>query len=135
MDETEQFIKMADCPEIQEQWKKEQYGDILAVYDRKRTYENGSHYYTLLIAGGPPIRKSKNRIWLPRQDDIQKMMKGVPAGFIKVLYNYIYGGIDGIDIAHYFLNFETMEQLWLAFYMHEKHSKVWSSKEEKWVKK
>lgn len=74
MDTSEIYIKQCDCPEIQGQWKKEQYGDILACYNKKRIYEDGTHYYSLLLAGGPPLRKSKNRIWLPRQDDIQEMM-------------------------------------------------------------
>jgi len=29
--------------------------------------------------------------------------------------------------------FKSMEQLWLAFYMHEKHKKIWDGK--KWKKK
>ena len=136
MDKTEQFIKMADCPEVQGQWKKEQYGDILAVYDRKRTYENGSHYYTLLIAGGPPIRKSKNRIWLPRQDDIQRMMGKSESCFCIYQIKDGWGGEIIQDREHvFYVAMNSPEQLWLAFYLHEKHQKVWSSKEEKWVKK
>ena len=132
MDKTEQYIKMSDCPEIQGQWKKEQYGDILACYDKEKIYENGSHYYTLLLAGGPPIRKSKNRIWLPRQDDIQEMMFENLAradAIVHELNKWREGNYD------YQLQFITMEQFSLAFYMHEKHSKIWSSEEEKWVKK
>ena len=130
MDKTEQFIKMADCPEIQERWKKEQYGDILACYDKKRTYGNGSHYYTLLLAGGPPIRKSKNRTWLPRQDDIQKMVgfKYAGPGYVRKLWDFV---LNESETRAY----NSFEQLWLAFYMYEKHGKVWSSKEERWGEK
>ena len=123
MDETEQFIKMADCPEVQKQWKIDKYD--LAI-------KRGVHH--VLIATNR-IRNKAWYIWLPRQDDIQKMLPinkcKCPGCLIIHLYKFLEKNIEGLADVHV----DSMEQLWLAFYMHEKYSKIWSSKEEKWVKK
>ena len=167
MDKTEQFIKMADCPEIQGQrkpkvekmldgrWHYEwelEVGDYFATrdlyskeerqieikgttiydpyfYDKKQDtnisistvgFDEGNGYAT------------KKLIWLPRQDDIQKMMYEDLARADAIVHGLNKWREENYN---YQLQFITMEQFSLAFYMHEKHSKTWSSKEEKWVKK
>ena len=130
MDTSEIYVKMCDCDEVQGHWKKEQYGDILACYDKKKIYENGSHYYTLLLAGGPPIRKSKNRTWLPRQDQIQAMLIKEKFGAFDAHWDMC------IDIPAQFvaqnpdLELSSMEQIWLSCYMLAIHKKKWDG--EKW---
>ena len=119
MDKTEQFIKMSDCPEIQEQWKIDKYDFAI-----KR-----SGY---VLVSTSRIRNKAWYIWLPRQDDIQAMMEWGVVRLVEQLYHFLSRQID-YSTTDYYSN--SMEQLWLIFFMHEKHSKVWSSKEEKWVKK
>ena len=64
----------------------------------------------------------KHHIWLPRQDQLQAMIKE---------YDEAYGLIDAIH--EYILTHEwkrmSMEQLWLAFVMKEKYQKTWNGKE------
>ena len=85
---------------------------------------------------------TKRFIWLPRQDDIQKMIGIKDTSllihrFHKFCYRDSITNLmeGGSNLVFKFPISISMEQLWLAFYMHEKHSKIWSSKEEKWVKK
>ena len=72
-------------------------------------------------------------IWLPRQDQLQEMVKSdihphwqlnnfVDAG----LYDYIQ------EMGEYAKQFSSMEQLWLALVMREKYSKIWNG--EVWAK-
>ena len=170
MDEIEQFIKMADCPEIQGQrkpkvekmldgrWHYEwqlKVGDYFATkdlyskeerqieikgttiydpyfYDRKQDanisisqvgFDEGEGYIT------------RKFIWLPRQDQIQKMITKEKFGDFGAHWDMC------IDIPVQFvarnpnLELSSMEQIWLSCYMLSIHQKVWSSKEEKWVKK
>jgi len=72
--------------------------------------------------------KSSEDIWLPRQDQIQEMMFG---DFDNPIY--ISGQFQKFHEHWLWLDFTSMEQLWLAFMMWEKHGKIWEK--EKWVKK
>ena len=72
-------------------------------------------------------------IWLPRQDQLQKMVRSKFANNLDMLmafYAFVTEdkpfGFDAIFNA-------PMEQLWLAFVMKEKYNKVWNG--EKWIKK
>ncbi len=151
MDKTEQFIKMADCPEIQGEKEEFINGDWFAYYDPKAYGERGdlcigvvgTSYYeftrkyvkkwdSLATVGfdegdSEPVWNDKI-IWLPRQDDIQKMInfKYAGPGYVRKLWDF---ALDESETRAY----NSFEQLWLAFYMHEKHSKRWSFKEEKWL--
>ena len=67
-------------------------------------------------------------VWLPRQDQLQEMVKEKFTG-------WTYPGVLNklqkfcFEISYY----NSMEQLWLAFVMKEKYSKVWDG--ENWIKK
>jgi len=122
MDTSEQYIKMCDCPEIQNGHKPE-FGDYFRLIDGVVICESGDLSIKYECDYG------SNPIWLPRQDQLQEMMK---YGFKHEL---------DINLARYFhawlinkpnqITDASMEQLWLAFYMHEKHGKIWNG--EKWV--
>ena len=138
MDTSELYIKMCDCPEIQGQWEAK---DLDVFYHRG---DKEGHWKGLIIGLSEECDKEdcdcdncgwgtkehlrKYGIWLPRQDQIQEML-----------------GITSISIKTLVIRFSefcctegdesSMEQLWLAFYVHERHSKIWSSKEEKWALK
>ena len=111
MDTSKEYIKMCDCPEIQ--------GKIHNWRDRK--------------SWSALIEERDEFIWLPRQDQIQEMMNKLPRCSCMVcltihLNEFLNNHLEGL----YERNIDTMEQLWLAFYMSEKHQKFWDG--EKWVK-
>ena len=85
-------------------------------------------------------------IWLPRQDQLQDMLKTThltnPYNLISFLWNILNEDEtcpdeilcdECIKEAMYWRSFESLEQLWLAFIMNEKHSKVWNKND--WIKR
>lgn len=156
MDTSEIYIKMCDYSEIQGEWKLKQ-GDVYYLkkflYEpdwggdlsikksiafnelafKKGIYIHGeemgvSYGYCDWITHDEDAVKT-NSIWLLRQDQIQEMIPKLD-NFQKIYKIAEY--IEKHD-AHYLIGKEsrTMEQLWLAFYMHEKHKLVWDDK--KWI--
>jgi len=67
-------------------------------------------------------------VWLPRQDQIQEML-----GLESYGKFYAFTGDRPFPKTAYYIEFDSWEKSWLAFYMHEKHSKIWDG--EKWIKK
>jgi len=113
MDTSETYIAMADCDEIQNK-------DMGGLYKMETPWKD-------ILCYSDGEKANTRDIWLPRQDQIQEMMRDkfstrelVPA--TERLHKFA---------KKYWLH--SFEQLWLAFFMHEKHSKIWS--EGKWVKK
>ena len=136
MDTSEQYIKMCDCPEIQEQWKPEK-GDWYQLgikIDRSPSIcILGCHWNKCSGCRAEVESLKKECIWLPRQDQIQKIMKYLSLwelmyGFWKYIQDLNYLGTKPDE--YLIKNFNSMEQLWLAFYMKEKHNKVWDG--ENW---
>ena len=122
------YIKMSDCPEIQEPKR-----DIGAVH--------GDYLYSKLLRKvdilclNPAYRYGLlDTIWLPRQDDLQKMVADTIdcpshsscAIFINVGHRMHQWCDEAWD---YWMRFTSMEQLWLAFVMKEKYNKVWNGEE------
>lgn len=66
-------------------------------------------------------------IWLPRQDQLQEILKYQLGGMIMLFHEWIEKSVFP-DNTH-----DSMEQLWLAFVMKELHNKVWNG--EEWVNK
>lgn len=148
MDTLEQYIKMCDCPEGQGQWKP-QVGDIVYIKNTIQVWsqinlsnassvsrtnyfialKNGGHY-CILITNGLPNYLKKLVIWLPHQAQIQEMVYENLARADAIVHELNKWREKYYD---YQLQFITMEQFSLAFYMHEKHQKVWSFKEGKWL--
>lgn len=66
-------------------------------------------------------------VWLPRQDQLQEMLLNEEIDTICLALNFY----DWVK-AGLWANAEySMEQLWLAFVMKEKHNKVWNGQE--WI--
>ncbi len=108
------YVKMCDCDEIQEQeWTIDE--DEFAT---------------------PEIDGEPTAIWLPTQSQLQGMVRDIIdcpshsscAIFINVGHRIRRWCDDAWD---YWMQFTSMEQLWLAFVMKEKWDKVWVN--EKWV--
>ena len=128
----ELFIKMCDCPEIQEQ-KQYKSGDIY--------YEQGYEPEVL----GDFIRMSNHQatrggydydfyelrweelVWLPRQDDLQAMVEESHILKLSRLVDWLCNeDWDGGFYNDYAESFTSMEQLWLAFVLKERYSKIWN---------
>lgn len=72
----------------------------------------------------------RRTVWLPRQDQLQEIWRegeaGLAVGEVKLLIEWMYQN------KSYVFDFDTHEQLWLAFVMKEKFNKVWNR--EEWIK-
>ena len=140
MDTTPEYIKMCEkAEEIQKTWNPLD-GDLHILVDD--SYKSG--YSDIRLTYGITSLREERKvawltrssstlgvIWLPRQDQLQEMMKdGLSTGIFghtsrMVCYfeeHYKYRNSLGID---------NMEQLWLAFVMKELYSKQWNGSE--WV--
>ena len=154
MDTSKQFIAMCDCKEVQDN-KPHAFdddnsfyvhyeinlkcpdcgcqfyqGEKYCPYDRKKLVEETVAVFEKI---------EDDSIWLPRQDQIQEMIEIQPncwwTGYDRphaLLNQFIYGiGTDDGFPDEYYVEFRSMEQIWLAFYMQEKHNKVWDGTEWK----
>lgn len=134
MDKSETYIKMCDCPKIQKERKKGFIeGDYIANYmeewelvskDTKKARKvlDGIVIYMKYTA----ILNKELAVFLPRQDQIQETIREshrCNKCLLERIFNFATS--DLID--------ESMEKLWLKFYMHEEHKKIWNGKE--WIKK
>ncbi len=158
MDTSKEYIKMCEkAEEIQKLWEPK-FGDFITPAIQCLRRKTTPRYIQVVIAYGPkdifrkksPIviragnpnqtrdTKYKNdKLWLPRQDQLQKMIKLIDYGLndcIKILDDgsYAIGSYDGDGCFEGYVYGNTMEQLWLAFVMKEKYDKVWDGKE--WIK-
>jgi len=157
MDTSEGYIKMCDCPEIQDEWEVPCFSDW--IYDFKECITG----QLVKPQENNVVEIIENNIWLPRQDQIQGMMpQKIPSGFPVEGANLKpagtkkdFWGDDNraivFNLVNEFFKFWkseigyirtvaynkpesfSMEQLWLMFYMHEKYNKIWDG--EKWILK
>lgn len=142
------YIKMSDCPEIQEQRQWEYYNQDLGKTTRKGNFEYGDYYLLdgeLHVLGHTIYPPSETKvhgkdqsmvgydegdggrfdklIWLPTQSDLQGMLNRSNDRFLLVS-----------DFQHWvsenYADYYSMEQLWIAFVMKEKWNKDWDG--ERW---
>jgi len=128
VDTSKTYIKMCDCPEIQGQWNPKNFTSYHAYH--KRLKRVGDFIYGIQWENSD----REELIWLPRQDQIQKEfvnIRGIGSkGYTLVKYFCEWLISDSTDVMY---DLSSMEQIWLAFYMHEKHKKIWDG--TKWKKK
>jgi len=133
MDTTPKYIKMCEmAEEIQEGWKPTQ-GDFYQLgCKRDKTpaicilgchWEKceGCHY---------EVNSLKDEcVWLLRQDQSQEMVDdGVLFFVLEEFHQFVF-----LEYGPYCAEtFNSREQLWLAFVMHEKFNKVWRN--DRWKK-
>ncbi len=151
------YTKMCDCDEVQKDWKPKEgdkfyilegyYSNGLELYNGEWTADKGE----IVVIGSDmsvcndypdkQIRKDGSKfsfdngkyIWLPRQEDIQKMIEDLAKYMFEEIYQPMdadywimhYNDIDNEELR--MIKEDTWEQLWLAFYMKEKHNKIWTS--------
>lgn len=131
----EKYIEM--CKEAKEIQKI--YQDIL----NKENYEISEILEGWYVYDGNKVRllyncdifisdfedKLKECIWLPRQDQLQK-----------IITTNKYFRFSLIELFYHFANknvpkFTSMEQLWLAYVMYIVYGKIWDERKKKWIRK
>jgi len=131
MDKTETYVKMSDHELIQSQWIPEE-GDFYVPFGKDYIKGYGP---VDVVSGVRSIREEKRRayltgkiyerlVWLPRQDQIQKML----GGFLWIS-GIMIDWFTGKRSAGWPV--ESFEQVWLHLYMGEKHNRIWDG--EKWI--
>lgn len=117
MDTSEEYTMMCElAKEIQKQWD-------YSVFDFWK-FKN-PELPPPLISGYDCFEK-EGKIWLPQQDQLQKMFN---YDWHSVFCN---GLISKFHESQYYIQFKTMEELWLAYVMKEKYNKIWY--DDNWVK-
>jgi len=147
MDTSKEYIKMCQkAKEIQKLLDKCNYGNqlvfgntfLLQGYEVNwlKQYGNGKkceQWVTDYWTSDNPTFYGKNTIWLPRQDQLQEMVK--EKDLLNLCDRFDLGlreNIDGIySYTDYHKTFKSMEKLWLAFVMKEKYNKTWNGEEWK----
>ena len=133
MDTSETYIKM--CEKAEEIQTKSQPVHIMEsrqvfVYDGDEVW----FHYTV----GEGRDMVINKVWLPRQDQLQEMVGTFPKAFEKLVnevgindFNYGLEEMFEWGLFGQYSSLASMEQLWLAFVMKDKFNKVWDGK--KWL--
>ena len=127
MDTSSNYIKMCENAKvIQKQWKPA-FGDFFVSMSSGLI----SPCQTIVsdLETKEDYLRSIKAVWLPRQDQLQEILIGqyaTPWDLAIAFSNVLMG-----DNASYFDTFDSMEKLWLAFILLEKHKKTW--KDGEWV--
>ena len=142
MDTSKQYIKMCDCEEVQGEEPGE-VGDYAYTGEDARSWGGWKRRYWVVIRTDdgdavvciPDYKDGKERrIFLPRQDQIQEWFDWRKYD-VSVCWCAKPFKLEWSDdpMETFGVNGDSMEQLWLAFYMYEKHGKVWNG--EEWVRR
>lgn len=136
-----QYIKMADCPEIQDVWEPKEQDMVIALesynlrqwwkdHINERTYVKGVIGNDVFLGFGPWVNK-KSCIFLPSQRQLQDMVVGNDTAWRLTIRfnNFIQYESKYTEIT---IKKLSMEQLWFSFVMWELYEKRWNKRE--WVK-
>jgi len=141
--EDETFVKMVDCPEIQGLRPSGEYDFPCSIYFGRHIVEKDDSK-PHLFGTSCPSDVGEGSIWLPRQDQLQGMVDphifNSPWFIWGKFKDFVAGkwwvnGVCEMRPEHYsyIAQFQSFEQLWIAFVMHELHNKHWSGSE--WVER
>lgn len=123
MDTTKEYIEM--CRELPDEIIKErewEFYDTVYLEDLKSTRTVTLKYHFSHIV------PDYDSVWLPRQDQLQEMIDDIFSNReIVPLTAKLHDVCIHLIQKHNF-NGRTMEQLWLAFVMHEQYGKTWNGK-------
>ena len=128
MDTSKTYIEMCNCPEIQKVWETQD-GDVFAE-------EGGWDGDTELVMGIAfdcddtfYSQPDGDALWLPRQDQLQEMLPLEARSYLGPIRDFAFENEMNFSGVRNVFVFSSMEQLWLAFVMKEKHDKVWNGEE------
>ena len=113
-----EYIKMCDCEEIQTKYPANELVGSDMLPDGRILDDNGDVFMFSPTTYG-------NLIWLPGPGDLQEMVN--ENGILNMFHSFMEW--FNSDEEYEQLPMDSMEQLWLAFVMQEKHSKTWNGKE------
>ncbi len=82
----------------------------------------------IIIIGSDRYQYRGKGIWLPRQDQLQEMVKDGLA-WLHVRFDEFVRSRKGEWLSGEIQDYDSFEQLWLAFVMREKFGKAWDGKE------
>ena len=111
--------------EIQKIWKP-RVGDLAWRGTKYLPTKDACGYLTDVDVFDTQGYKARGSVWLPRQDQLQEMVKS------DTIINWDFYHFINDGLTDYLDYFNSMEQLWLAFVMKEKHNKTWDG--EDWIK-
>src|SRR4030043_1279494 len=125
MDKSANYIRMCESiEEIQEQWQPE-FGDFYLSNSLRLT----SPCQPIMsdLEKKVSYLKTIKAVWHPRQDQLQEMVieKYATPWDLAIAFSKVLMG----DNTSYFDNFDSMEKLWIAFIMLEKHKRKWKDGE------
>ena len=126
MDTSKEYIEMCrKAVEVQDAWDFKD-GDFL--YDKKYGVEVWSGYDAWGWPGPPRI--PPNPAWIPRQDQLQDMLFQLLGKTFVYWLDRFYKYAENQESHESMIGgCYSMEQLWLAFVMHEKYGKTWDGKD------
>ena len=156
--EEEIYIKMCEKGEEIRSGHKWEYGDWLIAEHGIFQIGTATFKYDMSNPNIPPIRSelpiatiqsdddegtvfSGDLIWLPHQDQLQKMVleswpkdeqesRNISVVLLDDFQEWVLNDCTGLDWSHSIK--VSMKQLWFAFVMKEKYGKVWDSEKEEW---
>lgn len=119
MKDADDYVRLCEkAKEVQELWRPT-LGDWIYSYGSRAIEQ---------VVGEVSIRYTK--VWLPRQEDLQGMIQyETPLIMLQAFNDWLYreSGYGCVNGAR----FDSMPELWLAFVMWERFSKVWDGREWK----
>lgn len=135
MDTSKEYIKMCDCPEIQDLWQPKE-GDhkdlVWSNWDSMTMKHKGKgKVWVANLNTWAEVRKSdagegwfkKFCIWLPRQDQLQEMIGNLSIAEILDLTCDMFDDVKVMQEGYGL----TFESLLLQVVMKEKFNKIWHS--------
>ena len=141
---TERYIKMCEkAEEIQREWKPQAGDWAIDVWHRNPVVvaivELSGRLLVSQIGGSLYENEQDKFFWLPTQEQLQEMYMNmspdidwVEKGAVTLESDFSYAVTE--ENWEYFVQFGTMNELWLAFVMWERYGKVWDDEKEEWFK-
>ncbi len=123
MDISETYIKMCEKAEEIQEVRHDGFEEGDCAYSMN---DDG---YTWLGSSHDSYKRWEDDIWLPRQDQLQEMI-GDFNKCLGMLHDFQCPEVNAYQ-QEWFEYCQSMEQLWLAFIMHENYNKVWDK--ENWI--
>lgn len=120
MDTSKEYIKMCDCPEIQNLKSLEQGNWFQKTYDDE-SWIVCQGQYTDSVHIGDFKDEDYKITWLPRQDQLQDFLELDSYKWFRMCWNFVEG--EPLPVSS--------ETIALEIYMREKHNKNWDGK--KWT--
>ena len=122
MDTTPKYILMSEkAIKIQEGWRPQRGDFYLSKYTKSVVV---AHPWFDLST----LNDTEKYVWLLRQDQLQDMLSQRVCLFVLIRDFKSFCNDSRIQTLH-----TSMEQLWLAFVMHEKYEKHWHEDKGEWV--